>query len=107
MQQAAESVCISIITKAELLYGVALRPEANRLAEMVGLFLADTEIMEWSHPEAETFGTLRANLQKSGIGFGMLDMMIAAHALASGCTLVTADKAFAVVPNLKTVNWEV
>jgi tRNA(fMet)-specific endonuclease VapC len=106
MTEEEDNVCISIITKAEILNGVALRPEAHRLGEMVDLFLADTYIAEWSHPEATVYGKLRAHLQRNGIGFGLLDLMIAAHALAAGCTLVTADKAFAMVPNLKTVNWE-
>jgi tRNA(fMet)-specific endonuclease VapC len=100
-------VCISAITEGELRFGISLKPEATRLSLLVEDFLAEIQVLDWTRMDAEAYGPMRAGLQKAGIGFGMLDALIAAHALSSGCTLVTADKAFSMVPNLKTINWEV
>ena len=52
------------------------------------------------------YGTLRAQLQARGLPIGALDMLIAAHALALGATLVTNNLAeFARVPGLACENW--
>jgi tRNA(fMet)-specific endonuclease VapC len=34
-----------------------------------------------------------------------LDIMIGAHALVSGAVMVTNDRAFARIPNLKVADW--
>ena len=99
-------VCISAVTEGELRFGVSLKPEATRLSSLVAGFLSEIQVLDWTAAEAAVYGPMRGELQKAGIGFGQLDALIAAHALSSGCTLVTADKAFSMVPNLKTVNWE-
>jgi tRNA(fMet)-specific endonuclease VapC len=52
------------------------------------------------------FGQVRDYLERGGITIGALDMLIAAHALALGATIVSNNTAhFVRVPGLKTVNW--
>jgi len=52
------------------------------------------------------YGRLRAQLEKQGMPIGPLDTLIAAHALALGCTLVTNNlREFKRVPSLPLENW--
>ena len=52
------------------------------------------------------YGRIRHELHSNGIVIGAVDMLIAAHALALGATLVTNNTPhFSRVPGLKTANW--
>jgi tRNA(fMet)-specific endonuclease VapC len=99
------SVCISSVSEAELRYGLAKVPAATKLKTLVGRFLLAVEILAWDSDAAKHYGILRAQLERDGMTMGNLDMMIAAHALAEGCTLVSNDGAFARVKNLKLADW--
>lgn len=88
------SVCISSITQAELLLGVAKKPDAKQLPVAVNEFLLRVEILSWDSPAAEAYADLRAVFEKEGKSLGAMDMLIAAHAASSGAILVTNDKAF-------------
>ena len=55
---------------------------------------------------ASTYGRLRAELQRLGISLSAMDLLIAAHALALGRSLVSHDQAFATVPGLQCVSVE-
>jgi tRNA(fMet)-specific endonuclease VapC len=99
------AILISSVTSAEIHYGLAKRPEATRLAELVKQFLRDVEIQPWSAELAPHYGTLRAALESSGITIAPLDLMIAAHALAIDATLISADKALAQIGIMKIEDW--
>jgi len=88
------SVCISSITQAELLLGVAKKPDAKQLPVAVNEFLLRVEILSWDSPAADAYADLRAVFEKEGKSLGAMDMLIAAHAASSGAILVTNDKAF-------------
>ena len=90
-----EVVCLSVITEAEIRYGLAKRPEAVALRERMEWFLAAVKVLPWGRDEARAYGVLRANLESSGKTLENMDMLIAAHAIAIGAVLVTNDKAFA------------
>ena len=96
---------ISAVTEAELLFGLARKPEAVRLANSVREFLLDATIFPWDSKAALEYGNLRAALERSGQAIGNMDMMIAAHALAESLILVTNDAAFQRIPGLKTEDW--
>ena len=99
-------VSISSITLSELEYGVikSSKPEQNHLA--LAQFLAPIEILPYGDATAEHYGKLRVYLEKHGTPIGSLDMLIAAHALSTGCILITNNlKEFERVPNLKINNW--
>lgn len=98
-------LCISVITEAELHYGLAKRPEATQLRAAVHEFLRRVETLAWDSQTALTYGQLRAALESAGRPLAALDTQIAAHALASGATLVTADRAFTQVAGLKLADW--
>jgi tRNA(fMet)-specific endonuclease VapC len=101
-----EVVCLSVITEAEIRYGLAKRPEATALRERMEWFLAAVKILPWGRDEACAYGALRAKLESSGKTLGNMDMLIAAHVIATGAVLVTHDKAFAQVEDLHaSVNW--
>ena len=101
-----EVVCLSVITEAEIRYGLAKRPEATALLERMEWFLAAVQVVPWGRDEARAYGALRAKLELSGKTLENMDMQIAAHAIATGAVLVTNGKAFAQVDDFHaTVNW--
>ena len=99
-------VCISSVTYAELVHGVEKSKaiEKNRVA--LTLLLANIEILNFDSLAAESYGKIRADLEKAGTPIGPLDMMIAGHAKTLDYTLVTNNtKEFARVKGLKLENW--
>jgi len=98
-------VFISSVTEAELRYGVARRPLAANLQQVVDEFLLRVTVLPWDSKAAQEYGLLRAALERSGQPIGNLDLMIAAHALATGAVLVTNDRSFARIKTLKMENW--
>lgn len=104
--QEDEQYCLSVITEAEIRYGLAKRPAATTLKERMEWFLAAIQILGWGRKEANVYGELRAKLEARGISIGNMDLQIAAHAVALGAILVTNDKVFDQIDELKeTVNW--
>lgn len=100
-----ENLCISTITEAELIFGVKRLPQAHRLNEMVLSFIAGIDVLPFDRTAAETYGGLHADMQRIGKSLTALDMLIAAHALSLGATLVTSDAAFRHVPGLAVEDW--
>jgi tRNA(fMet)-specific endonuclease VapC len=98
-------VALSVISEAELRFGVARLPQARRLQELVENFLSLVTVLPWDSECAVEYGSLRAHLEREGRPLGNLDMMIAAHVLATGLTLVTNDRAFSRIKRLKVENW--
>ncbi len=101
-----DDVVISVITEAELLYGVAKYPENKKLNNLVREFLKTITILDWDADAAKEYAVLRSHLEKKGKPTGNMDMMIAAHALSIKAILVSNNlRHFANVPKLKTENW--
>lgn len=99
-----ESVCVSAVTQAELLYGLARKGHPLPLTKVVREFLIRVQVLPWDSEAATIYGDLRASCTALGITLGALDMMIAAHAVATQSTLVTHDNAFSLVPgNILTI----
>ena len=98
-------VGISVITEAELRFGVARRPEAARLKIAVQEFLLRVEVLPWNSDAAEHYAQTRAALERQGKPMGNLDLMIAAQALAAEAVLVTHDRVFRRVKGLKIEDW--
>ncbi len=89
-----QNLFVSAITEAELLFGVAQKPEAKTLAQLVTEFLKRVTSLPWNTEAAQTYATLRTECKSTGKSLGNLDMLIAAHSRSVGATLVTNDKAF-------------
>ncbi|MBB3133374.1 tRNA(fMet)-specific endonuclease VapC [Rhizobium pisi] len=102
-----EDIVISSVTEGEMLYGLAKRGYPTALSERIRQFLLRVDVLPWDHDVTRTYGDLRAACEAKGVTLAPLDMMIAAHAVATDATLVTRDKAFAqVLEPLKIDNWE-
>ncbi len=69
------SICISVITEAELRFGVKRRPDATRLAKAVEIFLQDTPVLPWLSSTAQTYAELRTQMETQGIGLSAMDML--------------------------------
>jgi tRNA(fMet)-specific endonuclease VapC len=83
------NLCISVITRAELLYGLAKIDPGHRLHLGVAKFLAAIRSFAWPEEAAANYAAIRHQLVSSGKPIGELDMMIAAHAIALKAVLVT------------------
>jgi len=94
-----DSITISTVTQGELLYGLARKAHPATLTKLIREFLFRVETLPWDEQAATSYGDLRAACVSAGITLGALDMMIAAHAIATNTILVTHDKAFKLVPN--------
>ncbi len=82
-------VCISVMTRAELLYGLKRLPADHRLHLAVRQFLKIVRILPWDAEAADWYADIRHQIMGSGQTIGELDMMIAAHSLSAGAVLVT------------------
>lgn len=101
-----ERQVISMVTLAELLYGVleSSRKKANRAG--VDAFVRHVTVKDWSRDAAEHYAEIRADLRKKGQMIGANDLMIAAHARSLDATVVTNNvKDFGRVKGLKLENW--
>jgi tRNA(fMet)-specific endonuclease VapC len=96
---------VSAVTEGELRYGLARVPGATMLRKLVEEFLLRVTILAWDSQAATEYGDLRAALERAETPIGGLDMMIAAHALAAGCVLVTNDGVFRSIKGLKVEDW--
>jgi tRNA(fMet)-specific endonuclease VapC len=99
-------ICISSITYAELQYGIfkSQHKEKNKIALIN--FLAPIDILNFTDKAAICYGEIRAVLEKKGQIIGAYDLLIAAHALSEGFSLVTNNiKEFSKIPGIKLLNW--
>jgi tRNA(fMet)-specific endonuclease VapC len=104
-QSTDDDVATSIIVVAELRYGVTRR-KSPRLQTRLDAILNTLPVLEFAAPADRIYGELRAKLESHGRPISGNDLLIAAHALALGRILVTAnEREFARIPNLKIENW--
>jgi len=105
MRVPMHDVGISVITEAELRFGVARLPRAAKLGLIVEEFLKRLEAVAWDSSAAQYYARLRAALEANGEPMGNMDLMIAAQALAVDAILVTRDRVFRKVKGLKIEDW--
>lgn len=104
-QIGVDGIAISSITYGKIVYGLEWKAEARRLARSMGDFLREIMVLPWTEATGDLYGKLRADMRRSGISLQPLDLLIAAHALEAGATLVTSDVAFRHVPGLTVEDW--
>jgi tRNA(fMet)-specific endonuclease VapC len=96
---------VSVITAAELAYGIAKSGSARNRAALETFFLP-LEVAPFDEQAIWRYAELRTELERRGTPIGALDTQIAAHALALGCTLVTNNtREFERVAGLRLENW--
>jgi tRNA(fMet)-specific endonuclease VapC len=99
-------VCMSVVTKAELLYGVEVSPRRAQDAAALAAFLPYVEAVALDDDAALHYAEIRADLKRRGALIGANDLFIAAQARAAVLTLVTNNTAdFKRVPHLRLENW--
>ena len=101
-----DQLCISVVTYAELIYGVEHSSSKTINKTIVEQFFKHLNVIDWDKKAAEHYGNIRERLQVQGNIIGAMDMMIAAHARSQKMILVTNnEKHFKRVPKLKVENW--
>lgn len=100
-----QALLLSSIAYAETCYGLRNRPKASRLHGLASALFARVAILPWTRETGDRYGYLRVEMRNGGKSLRPLDMLIAAHALEAGATLVSNDSAFRHVPGLKVEDW--
>lgn len=99
------ALCISAVTHAEIMHGLARRPEARRLHRAVHEFLLRVEVLPFDRQVSRHYGHFRHRIEGAGKSLSAMDMMIAAHADSIGAILVTHDRAFRQLDGLDVEDW--
>lgn len=98
-------IAISSLTLAELGFG-AEKKKSTKQRRAIRSFVQDVAVVPFDQAAADQFATLASVLARKGTPIGILDTLVAAHALALGLTVVTNNtRHFARVPGLKIENW--
>ncbi len=98
-------VLTSIIVSAELRYGAAKKGSARLTAQLEAV-LSVLEVLPFEPPADSIYASIRARLEDASTPIGAHDMLIVAHALALGCTIVTGnEKQFTRIRDLVRENW--
>ena len=99
---------ISSITLAELRYGVDKSQQVQKNRDALYEFLLPLEIADFDDEATVSYGRVRVVLEKAGTPVGSMDMLIGAHALSLGATLVTNNvREFKQIKGLKIADWSV
>jgi tRNA(fMet)-specific endonuclease VapC len=102
-------VCVPQPVVAEIEYGIQRLPRSKRkdaLASRFELLKNEIRRVAWSDEVSEAFGAVKAGLERKGERIEDFDAAVAAHALAEGCILVTANlKHLTRVPGLEVEDW--
>ncbi|MQT13488.1 type II toxin-antitoxin system VapC family toxin [Rhizobiales bacterium Sp-1] len=102
-----DTIVISVITYYEMLLGTIGRQASPRHAALVEAFVARlSAVLPWDRAAAEDATRIRRDLASKGTPIGANDTMIAGHALAAGCVLVTNNmREFTRVVGLNVEDW--
>ena len=100
-----QHICTSIIVAAELRYGAA-KKGSSRLTAQLEAVLDALDVLVLEAPDDIVYGELRARLEQAGQPMGGNDLLIAAHAVALGHTVVTDnEREFSRIDDLRVENW--
>ena len=98
-------IALSSIVVSELFYGASKKGSA-KLIKVVNIFVEQFTIYDYNKASAKAYANIRTTLEKKGQVIGVHDMLIAAHALSLGATMVTNNvKEFERVEGLSVENW--
>jgi len=99
-----QSVFVSVIVIGELFYGAENAIQIKKHLSQINEFVSKITIVEVTIETSKIYGKIRANLKKQGTPIPENDIWIAAIALQNNYTLVTNDKHFKNVKNIKTIS---
>ncbi|MDR1361006.1 MAG: type II toxin-antitoxin system VapC family toxin [Rickettsiales bacterium] len=99
------TICISSITKDELLFGAKIN-NSSKLTQAISNLLQMVSVMDFTSDSADSSSDIRAHLQKQGKPIGEMDCLIAGCAISHNAVLITNNtKHYAKIPNLQIENW--
>ncbi|MDA3951358.1 MAG: type II toxin-antitoxin system VapC family toxin [Spirochaeta sp.] len=97
---------LSSIALSELRYGAEKSGNPEKNGTSLADFITPLEILEYGEEQAEEYGRIRSYLERQGEPIASMDMLIAAHAVSLGITLVTNNqREFRRVPGLEIETW--
>lgn len=101
------NVCIWVITRAELVYGIQVMPTDHQIHLSTLRFIDETITLSWGNEAADTYADIRHELTTTGRPIGDRDVMIASHAISLGAVLVTNNTRHhgRLAPRLQIENW--
>jgi tRNA(fMet)-specific endonuclease VapC len=102
-----DELAVSAVTEAELRFWIIHRPPNARIRVGAEDFLMRVPSLPWDSRAAQSCARTREILKRQGRVLSSEDLMIAAHALSLGLTLVTHDQVFSFVDGLRTEDWTV
>lgn len=103
---AVGDIGISVMTLAELEYGVSRSSRPARNREALDQFITPLEVVPFDRQATAAYGRLRTILEKRGQSIGSMDLLIAAHALSLDVRLITRNvREFGRVPGLRIEDW--
>lgn len=111
--QVAETLYLSAVTLAELLYGISVLPAGRRKNVLTGLLdglleLFGQRVLAFDADAARCYATLDAKARSAGKGLPMADGYIAATAIANGFVVATRDTGPFQAAGVDVINpWEV
>lgn len=97
---------MSVVTYAELLFGVQMSSKKKTNQAGVDALTRHLAVLDWSPEAAKHYAEIRSDLKRKGSMIGANDLLIAAHARSLGAIVVTNNfKDFRRVKGLKIENW--
>lgn len=97
-------IAVSALSFAELSYMVANSAQAERKRASIARFLLAFPILPFDEAAGEAFAKVRLAVRNARIG--VVDELIAAHALSVGAAVVTGNvRHFSRVPGLVVEDW--
>ncbi len=109
LAEARTDVLLPQTVVAEIAYGLARLPRSKRKDRLERRFeVLERELprAEWTDEVSRAFGTAKADLERRGVRIEDFDLAVAAHALATGATLVTDNLAhMRRIRGLELENW--
>jgi tRNA(fMet)-specific endonuclease VapC len=94
------------ITVAELYYGAEKSKAKSKNLETVEDFVTTFEVLPFDGKCCESYGKIRAFLERSGVPIGPMDLLIASIGMANNCILVTNNtREFKRIKGLRVDNW--
>ena len=101
-----EDLYLSVVVVAELRYGADHSARRRTNHSRINVLIEEVEPLDFDLRAAATYGRVRSQLEAGGTPIGPNDMLIAAHALSRGLTVVTDNtEEFGRVKGLKVENW--
>jgi tRNA(fMet)-specific endonuclease VapC len=106
LEHKSTDFCVSIITAFELSYGLERSAKREENQHRLRHFLAEFPSLPLDDDTIQTYATVRAELVRKGQMIGLMDLLIAAHALSHELTVITNNvREFSRVRGLRCENW--